>query len=198
MRTALLLSGGIDSTSIAYWKNPHLAITINYGQKSANAEIRASSAIAKHLNINHEIIEIDCSSLGSGDLAGTEASDLASASDWWPFRNQLIITLALMKCVTHKINKLIIGTVSTDATHLDGSKNFIENISRLSSSQEGSITIDAPAINLTSHQLAKKSGIPISILSWSHSCHTSEYACGTCRGCNKHRETMLALGYGNY
>lgn len=198
MRTALLLSGGIDSTSIAYWKKPHLAVTINYGQKSAPAEIRAASAVANFLNINHEIIEVDCSSLGSGDLAGTEASALAPASDWWPFRNQLIITLALMKCVNMKIETLIIGTVSTDAVHLDGSKKFIDHMSRLSSSQEGNITISAPAIDLTSHQLVKKSGIPISVLSWAHSCHTSEYACGICRGCNKHRETMLALGYGSY
>ncbi len=37
-KTAILLSGGMDSIALAYWKRPELAITINYGQKPFLAE----------------------------------------------------------------------------------------------------------------------------------------------------------------
>ena len=41
MTAALLLSGGMDSVAIAYWKRPRYGITINYGQEPAEGEIRA-------------------------------------------------------------------------------------------------------------------------------------------------------------
>ncbi len=94
MKTALLLSGGMDSVSIAWWKRPSVAITLNYGQLAAEAEIAASRAICKQLNIPHHVVEIDCRHLGSGDMAGSEADHLAPASDWWPYRNQMLVTLA--------------------------------------------------------------------------------------------------------
>ena len=55
MKTALLLSGGIESTILAYEYKPDIAITIDYGQASANSEIKASKYICNKLNINHII-----------------------------------------------------------------------------------------------------------------------------------------------
>ena len=40
MNTALLLSGGMDSIALAYWKRPDIALTIDYGQAAADAEER--------------------------------------------------------------------------------------------------------------------------------------------------------------
>ena len=44
MKTALLLSGGMDSIAIAWWKRPDIALTLDYGQQAANAEIKAATA----------------------------------------------------------------------------------------------------------------------------------------------------------
>jgi 7-cyano-7-deazaguanine synthase len=60
------------------------------------------------------------------------------------------------------------------------------------------VGIEVPAISETSVSLCRKVEIPFEILAWSHSCHVADYACGTCRGCLKHRETMRELGYGEY
>lgn len=49
MKTALLLSGGMDSISIAWWKRPDIAITLDYGQRAAEAEIKAASATCSDL-----------------------------------------------------------------------------------------------------------------------------------------------------
>ena len=59
MKTALLLSGGIESTILAYEYKPDIAITIDYGQASANSEIKASKYICNKLNINHIILDVN-------------------------------------------------------------------------------------------------------------------------------------------
>lgn len=198
MKVALLMSGGIDSVTLAWWKRPDIAYTIDYGQKSARGEIRAANVVCSALSIFHRVIRVDCSSLGSGDLAGSDPSRLAPVSEWWPFRNQLLITIAGMAAIQDEVDTIYLGTVKTDSIHRDGSLQFFDNASRLMEDQEGKISVKAPAINMTSAELIKKAGIDPSILSWAHSCHTSEFACGRCRGCNKHRSVMTEMGYGSY
>jgi 7-cyano-7-deazaguanine synthase len=195
---ALLLSGGMDSTALAWGIRPDLAITIDYGQQSAGGEIRAATAVCAALNLKQRLIQIDCRALGSGDMAGTMPHPLAPVTEWWPFRNQLLITLAAAAAIQEGVRKIIFGTVSSDRSHADGRLEFFESMSRLLRLQEGGVGIEVPAISETSVSLCRKVEIPFEILAWSHSCHVADYACGTCRGCLKHRETMRELGYGEY
>lgn len=195
MITALLLSGGMDSVSIAWWKKPDVAITVDYGQLPADAEIAAASKVAELLSIKHEVIRVDCSSLGSGDMAGTTPSPAAPVSEWWPFRNQLVLTLAGMAAVRMAVERLLIGTLSTDGQHADGRPEFVERISGLMSTQEGGLVVEAPAIALDAVELVHRSGIDQATLAWAHSCHTGNFACGRCRGCVKHFNTWKALGW---
>src|SRR5690606_20037735 len=113
-------SGGMDSLAIAYWLRPEVGITVAYGQRAAQAEIRAAAVICESLNIEHHIIDTNLSALGSGDMAGLSPVDLAPVPEWWPFRNQMLVTLAAMKAVTINVNKLLIGSLRTDGIHADG------------------------------------------------------------------------------
>lgn len=194
MRRALLLSGGMDSTSIAYWRRPDLAITIHYGQKPGEGEIRAATEVCRVLAIEHKIVRVDMSALGSGDLSGEPVNRHAPASEWWPYRNQMLVTIAAMECIKHDIDVLEIGALRTDGVHVDGRPEFVSAINGLLSMQEGGIRVEAPAIGLSAKELVIESGIPADLLAWSHSCHVSDYACGYCRGCRKHYETMEELG----
>lgn len=172
-------------------KKPDLAITINYGQLAAEAEIKSSKFICNKLGIPHEIIEVDCNKLGMGDLSNNPMSDYNKFSDWWPFRNQLLITLCSMKAIQFDINEIMIASVANDSSHIDGSRLFIECIDKLTSIQEGNIRITAPVNHLTTVQLIKESKVNLDLLqSWSHSCHKSNYPCGKCRGCYKHYESL--------
>lgn len=193
MSKAILLSGGIDSIALAYWKRPDIAITVNYGQAPARTEIRISAIIAKALNIPHHVIEADCSKLGSGDLINQSALTVSPSSEWWPYRNQLLVTLASMKGITFGISELMIASVKSDGFHKDGTSEFYELINKLMVYQEGNIQVTCPAILFTSVELIKLSGVPRSILNWAHSCHKSNTPCGTCRGCNKYRQVMNEL-----
>lgn len=192
---ALLLSGGIDSIALAYWLKPTLTITIDYGQRPARGEIDAAAAACDVLGLEHHVLSIDCSALGSGDMAGSPPLALAPVPEWWPFRNQLLITLAAAECVRREIPGLVIGTVKSDAAHADGRADFIRAMSALLEMQEGELTIEAPAIELSSAELVLRSEIPIEVLAWAHSCHVGDLACGRCRGCAKHMTTMHELGY---
>lgn len=195
MKTGLLLSGGMDSLCIAWWKRPDVAITIDYGQLPAAAEIAASTAICQRLGIEHHILRIDCRSLGSGDMAGAEASEYAPATDWWPYRNQLLITLAAMKSIGLGVTHLLIGTVKSDGSHRDGTPTFVAAISNVLALQEGGLRVVAPAIDMTTAALARDSGVPAGALAWAHSCHKADVACGDCRGCNKYFEVLRELDH---
>jgi len=191
----LLLSGGLDSTALAWQERPEIALTIDYGQLPVSGEIRAARAVCQALSLRHEILRVDCRALGSGDLAGSEPSALAPSTEWWPYRNQLLLTLAAMFAVQVRATSLLIGTVESDAFHGDGGGPFLEAMNALLGTQEGTLRVVAPAISSSSAELIRRSGVPLEVLAWAHSCHVSEWACGSCRGCMKQLETRVALGY---
>ena len=193
-KKAILLSGGMDSIALAYWMNPEVAITLDYGQRAAEAEITTASQVANILGMEHHVLRIDCSSLGSGDLVGTPPIGNAPVSEWWPYRNQMLVTLALMKAIQLGVCELMVGSVKTDAQHTDGTAAFYEQLSKLVLMQEGSIRVTAPAIEMTTVELVKQSGIPENILMYAHSCHTSNHPCGRCHGCTKYMYVKEQLG----
>lgn len=198
MSAGLLLSGGMDSISLAFWKRPQIAYTFDYGQLAAEGEIRAASAVCKQLSLKHRVICVNCRQLGMGDMAGIAPSKQAPVSEWWPFRNQLLITLAGAAAIADDVTELMIGAIRTDEFHADSRPEFFRRISSLMEFQEGGVRVTTPAIEMDAVQLVHASGIPAEILAWSHSCHVAPYACGACRGCAKHAQTMKALDYDDY
>lgn len=186
--TALLLSGGVDSVSLAFWQPPDVAITVDYGQVCAEAELQAAAQVCKELQIAHETIRVDCSDLGAGTLAGRQDRvEGAPTEEWWPYRNQLIITLAAMRAVQTEVSQLVLGAVRDDSDHADGRIKFFESMDEVVCSQEGSLRIRTPAIEMTSAELVRKSDIPKSLFDWAHSCHRSNFACSCCTGCRKYQ-----------
>ncbi|ABS61958.1 ExsB family protein [Parvibaculum lavamentivorans DS-1] len=186
---ALLLSGGIDSSALAHWTRPDICVTLDYGQQAALGEAAASRAICSELHLEHKLISVDLSSLGSGSMAGRETALGGAAPEFWPYRNQMLVTLAAMLLQPIGLRELMIGTVATDL-HADGSVRFIQTLNALMRLQEGCVTVTAPAQNLTSTELLKLSSFPRELIGVTFSCHLHRYACGQCSGCIKHREVV--------
>lgn len=195
MTSVLLFSGGIDSAAIAAWLRPDILLTINYGHTPAAGELRAATALAKCLDLPLQTLTVDCSSIGSGDLGEAEPLSIAPATDWWPYRNQLLVTLAASRCVCVGATELLIGTVRGDAIHADGRIEFVQALDALLALQEGELRLRAPAIAMSSVELVAKSGLTVAELAWTHSCHRADWACGQCRGCNKRQDVWRGLGY---
>lgn len=190
---AILLSGGLDSIALAYWQRPRVAVTIDYGQRPAKAELIAAAAVCEALDIRHEVLRVDCAMLGRGSLVDDKPVADSPSPEWWPFRNQMLITLALMRLVSSGVDELMLGSVSGDELHADGAPAFYEAINRVVSVQEYAPRITAPAHELTTEELVRKSGVPAELLLWSHSCQVSHLACGDCRGCIKRLEVLVNL-----
>lgn len=118
-REVLLLSGGLDSTAIAAWWKPAQCLFVDYGQVAAQAEHRAASQVVLDLGLRLDTIQIATDKLGVGAMArepDTSATTPNTSPEWWPFRNQLLITIAASWAVTRGFATVLIGTVASDSS----------------------------------------------------------------------------------
>jgi 7-cyano-7-deazaguanine synthase len=193
LKKGLLLSGGIDSISLLYGIKPDIAYTIDYGQLPAEREIYVSELVCSYLNIKHTIIKVDCSNLGSGSLVNSEKNRFSPSEEWWPYRNQLIITLALMQGIKDDVNELHLASVKSDGFHKDGTIDFYSLINNLTQYQEGNISVKCETLNYFSHELVNLYKVPLDYILLAHSCHKSNIACGKCTGCQKNLRVRQEL-----
>lgn len=192
---ALLLSGGMDSSALVFLTSPDLAIAIDYGQLGAESELESAERIAGHVGVRLEVVRLDARALGGGVMAAQAPLADAPCPEWWPYRNQFLITVAAMRGYPLGVKELLFGAVATDGeAHADGRPEFFERLSRLTALQEGGMVVSTPAIAMTTTQLVHRSGIPIDLLVATHSCHTGDCACGQCRGCWKREKVLYELG----
>ncbi len=185
----LLFSGGIDSTVLAWWRKPDRLLFVDYGQVSARGEERAVVPIARDLGLPLDIRRVDLTPFGHGIMAGGKALN-PNAPEFWPYRNQMLVTMAAMAYADQAPLSIDIGTVLGDDVHPDGSLGFRTAMNAVLASQ-GAVTLQAPGAEATTEDLIARSGAPLSILGWTFSCHTGTWACGHCRGCTKHRQVMV-------
>jgi 7-cyano-7-deazaguanine synthase len=188
---ALLMSGGLDSAALAWWQRPDVCVTVDYGQRAAKGEMAASIALCDAMGLRHRRIHVDLSALGSGTMADKPAADGAAAAEFWPYRNQVLITLAAMMLMPEGIREIMIGAVSTDR-HADGKAPFFRALDRTLSVQEGGVRVTAPVRRLSTPRLLKAAEFPYDLIGLTFSCHVHEYACGQCGGCLKHQECVEA------
>ena len=191
---ALLFSGGVESTCLAVMTKPDLAVTINYGQICAPGEIRAAKHIASLVGMSHRVIEVSLGHLGSGEMTGVPSHEATGrVPEHWPFRNQMLLTVAAMALADCDLRELIIGTVLTDRVHNDGTPEFLSAMERLFQTQLSDFKLSAPASTIPTDELVRRSGVSRDLLGWTFSCHRAEVACGACRGCNKSLELFARL-----
>lgn len=188
---ALLFTGGLDSTALSWMLRPEKLVFFDYGQRPAKGEERAARAVAAAVGIALDIQRVDMSAFGHGTMStsGVPLASATKAPEFWPYRNQMLITLAAMNYAADPLAEILVGTMIGDDAHPDGRKEFISAIDSLIRQQSG-VRVVAPAIEMTTLQLIRKACVPKSVLGWTFSCHTGEWACGYCRGCNKHRQVI--------
>jgi 7-cyano-7-deazaguanine synthase len=158
---------------------PEKLVFFDYGQRPAKGEARASHAVAAALGVELDVRRADMSAFGHGtmSISGAPLASASKAPEFWPYRNQMLITFAAMMYAAGPLTEILIGTVVGDDTHPDGSREFVSNIDELVRLQSG-VRVSAPAIEMTTLQLVRKAAVPKSVLGWTFSCHTGEWACG--------------------
>ncbi len=187
----LMLSGGLDSAAIAAVEKPECALFVDYGQAAAQSERSAAQAVAEHLSIDLEELTIDLSALGSGILTTTPQVAHAPTPEWFPLRNQFLLTIGAAYAAKHGLHAVILGLVAgDDERHADNTARFIASINALVFDQEHHIRILAPYARTPPHELLIGCGLANEILQQTVSCYAGNSECGECAGCRRRRGVL--------
>ena len=212
MKAVCLLSGGMDSSTLAYLAKSDgydiCALHLNYGQRTERKELASAKKIASLLKADAFIeISLDyftkfgASSLTDNNVA-VEEFDPARAhvpNTYVPFRNANLLSIATSFAEAKGAEAIYIGVQSLDYSgYPDCRPQFIEAFQRvidLGTKDTTQITLKTPFIHMTKTDILRvgmKLGVPYED-TWS--CYRNEgKACGSCGSCHFRKEAFAAVG----
>jgi len=212
MKAVCLLSGGMDSSTLAYLAKSRgydiLALHLNYGQRTERKERLCAKKIASLLNAK-AFVEINLdyfARFGTSSLTDerivVEEYDphrIQIPNTYVPFRNANLLSIATSFAEAQGADAIFIGVQSLDYSgYPDCRPQFIEAFQKvidLGTKDTTKITLFAPFITMTKTDILKeglKIGVPYEH-TWS--CYRNEgRACGTCGSCHFRKEAFAAIG----
>jgi 7-cyano-7-deazaguanine synthase len=201
-KCVVVLSGGPDSSTLAYWAKDQgydvSAITFNYGQISVK-EIKHAKKIVTELNITQQVV--DLSSLkdifqGVTSLVdkNIEMTPQFSQPIIVPFRNAIFLSVAVAYANSINSTRVLYGAQLSDSQNYpDCREEFyksFEKTARLGTDTQ--IIIDAPFSDKPKSDVIKlgaKLGVPYD-LTWS--CYLNkETHCGKCESCRNRKNAFI-------
>ena len=209
MKTLVLLSGGMDSTTALYWaRQEHEvvgAVSFDYGSKHNHREIALALWHSSHLNVWHDTValpfvnELFASDLlkSGGDIPDGHYADENMKRTVVPSRNGIMLAIACGIAESRGAESLVIAAHSGDhAIYPDCREPFMQSIA--AAMREGTyariellrpfIHMDKAAIARLGHDL----GVNFA-KTWS--CYKGgDHHCGTCGTCVERREAFLHAG----
>jgi 7-cyano-7-deazaguanine synthase len=209
-RAIILLSGGLDSlVSLGLSQGVELALTFDYGQKAAQAEISASKKICEYYGVAHRVIELNwlkeithTALVGAQELPSGIDSPVESAKAVWvPNRNGLFLNIAAAFADANEqeqdYDRIIIGANKEEAqTFPDNTREFIDRINaEFEFSTLKKPKVEAPLIDLDKKEIVKKAleaGIPLEL---AMSCYNGTN-CGVCESCVRFNNAITASSPG--
>jgi 7-cyano-7-deazaguanine synthase len=212
-KTAILLSGGLDSMVVAALAKESgaiiTALTIDYNQRH-RIELESAKRIARHLEITqHIILPIDLRRFGGSALTDDIAVPKSGVGDdipitYVPARNLVFLSLTLAMAEARGISDLMIGVNALDYSgYPDCRPDFIAgfewlaNLATKMGDESGSIRIHAPLQHMTKADIAAEAarlGIDAG-LSWS--CYdpgADNLHCGLCDSCRLRQKGFAEAG----
>ena len=208
MKDALIvLSGGMDSTTMLYdyADSIALAVTFNYGSNHNAREIECARYNCNKLGIALEVVDMPFvgelfeSSLLSGADAIPEGSydDENMRSTVVPFRNGIMLSVAAGLAESRGLRRLMMANHSGDhAIYPDCRPGFVDAMSKaISEGTYEHITIDAPYTLLSKTDIARR-GASLGVdYSHTYSCYKgTPHHCGRCGTCTERREAFADAG----
>ena len=218
MKTVVLLSGGLDSsTALAIAVNegyePY-ALSFRYGQRH-KVELERAKTVAREIKTKeHRIIDIDLRQFGGSALTddidvpthrGDEKMSISIPITYVPARNTIFLSYALAYAEVTQCNNIFIGVTSVDYSgYPDCRPEFItafEIMANLATKAgvEGMdrIKIHTPLIHMTKAEIIKK-GLSLGVdYGLTHSCYNPNevgLACGNCDSCLLRLKGFKKLG----
>ena len=203
-RAISILSGGLDSTvATSYFKDKYEihALTFNYGQKSANMEIKSAGAICEKLDLKYTVIELpwlaalgrsaltsqkEVPKLEMDQLDNRDFCNETARKVWVPGRNVVFTAIATSFAEAMGAEKIIVGwDLEEAATFPDNSNAFLKAFnSVLKIGSPDDIQIEAPVIDLFKKDIVKLGEEIDAPLYLTYSCYMGgKIHCGKCESC---------------
>ena len=205
--TLMVVSGGMDSTTMLheYADRIALAITFNYGSNHNAREIECARYNCDRLGI--ELVVVDMPFVGqlfeSSLLSGADAipegnyDDDNMRSTVVPFRNGIKLAMAAGLAESRGHKHLMMANHGGDhAIYPDCRRGFVDAMSRaIAEGTYDRITIDAPYTDITKTDIARR-GAALGIdYSHTYSCYKGgEKHCGRCGTCTERRQAFADAG----
>ena len=205
--SVIIVSGGMDSTTLLYDRRDEiaLAISFDYGSNHNAREIAYAEMHCKRLGIEHITIPLDFmhkyfrSSLLEGADAIPEGhyADENMKSTVVPFRNGIMLAVAAGVAESRNLTKLLIANHGGDHTiYPDCRPEFISAMdSATNAGTYVGVRVVAPYTNITKGDIArigKKLGIDYAE---TRSCYKGgEKHCGKCGTCVERKEALAYAG----
>lgn len=203
----IILSGGLDSTTMLYeYKDDiALALSFDYGSNHNARELAFARLHCERLGIPHIIIPLDFihqyfrSSLleGADAIPDGNYDDNNMRSTVVPFRNGIMLAIAAGMAETRGLSRIMMANHAGDhAIYPDCRQSFVDAMNQaiMAGTYEG-ITLFTPYTNLTKADIArhgKALGIDYSE-TWS--CYKGgEKHCGKCGTCTERIEALREAG----
>ncbi len=208
MKAVCLLSGGMDSSTLAYVAKDMgyeiYALHATYGQRTANRERECARKIAQLLGAP-EFLEISLdyfariggSSLvdRSMEIADHEEGEKGIPSTYVPFRNSNLLSIATSFAESRGADAIFIGVQASDyAGYPDCRPEFIEAFQRvidLGTADDTHIRLITPFVRMNKADILRTGlalGVPYEH-TWS--CYRSDGpACGRCDSCHYRLEAF--------
>lgn len=205
--TLLVLSGGLDSTTMLYdfADNIALAVTFHYGSNHNEREAACARFHCNKLGIQH--IEINLAFMGdyfkSSLLEGAEAipegnyDEENMKSTVVPFRNGIMLSIATGLAESRGLKKVMLANHSGDHTiYPDCRPEFVRAMSEaINSGTYIGVELVAPYTMITKADIVKR-GSELGIdYTKTYSCYKGgEHHCGLCGTCRERREAFMLAG----
>lgn len=203
----LVLSGGMDSTTLLYDRKDQiaLAVTFDYGSKHNAREIECARKNCEILGIEHIVIPLEFmgryfkSSLliGGDEIPEGHYADENMKSTVVPFRNGIMLSITAGLAESRSLKKVMLANHGGDHTiYPDCRPGFINAMSdAIRHGTYDGITIDAPYTNITKTDIArigKRIGVDYNL---TYSCYKGgEKHCGKCGTCVERFEALHEAG----
>lgn len=203
----IILSGGLDSTTMLYEYKEQiaLALSFDYGSNHNKKELSFASLHCKRLGIQHIIIPLEFihqyfhSSLleGADAVPEGEYDDENMRSTVVPFRNGIMLAIAAGMAENNGLKQILMANHSGDhAIYPDCRPEFVKAMdAAIEAGTYDGVRLFTPYTNLTKADIArhgKALGIDYSE-TWS--CYKGgEVHCGKCGTCTERREALREAG----
>jgi 7-cyano-7-deazaguanine synthase len=209
MKAVLILSGGVDSTTLLYKMLDDgyevYALTFNYAQRHKK-EIDCARNIAERLEISHSVVDLsnlaallgDSALLGGKDVPSCHYTEDAAKQTVVPNRNMIMLSIAAGYAEAHEVPGVYYAAHRNDsAIYPDCRAEFVEALRpaiRLATAWHP-VELQAPFIDLTKAEIVKMGmelGAPFE-MTWS--CYQGrDLPCRTCPTCIEREEAFRLNG----